>query len=1467
LKSTQFFTTNFKDTNKHIIFKRKIFNENQQPTNSPDDFELNAKSTLIFVDLDDTFLTHEGRADGTQSLLDPSALDYIERWIEAGYSVAFLTSRDETERAVTQQNLKTVGINPAWKIPLFITGLKQKKGTWLVNHQSELLQKYDTIIHIDDKDHQLQSVQESVCEGLNKRCYLVHFGQKEAFTFTKNEGLPDTSEGFDKQQTTTGGNKATFILRDGGGSKFILKQEAKNPDGTKRTAQFKEEILADAIYATIGKSQPAFNIHIAPFKVVYKNNDYQRISDFLQGDALGIKQQDEVAKGFIVDVFMANWDLLVGGKNLWLSGTSIYRLDNGGSLRYRAIGELKSTLGYDFSSARCDIDTLRGKPCSSNPSLDISNDGAKFYGALDENDILNQIEMLVPLKDQILQTADEWQEKLDIPNYEELRSNLSSRLNSLKEYYYDNPRVLSRYERSHPFRMVAPDKSSASILIVSYDDNNHPKILLGKRVRHDWWGNFGGKADDTDGTLLNTALREVKEESMGEYIFLKDDLLKSPSHDLLKGGNNPDALHRMYWVKADYKDVAIFKEKLNQQTDQHSKEYTDFVWVDVADLLSMVENNLNTSNNPQAENLYRVNEISIHHPLMDMFRQEPVLNWLRALVKNEPVRVISTQGSQGAALSQKEIRKDLEAKKIALRRNIANNPPISSIYKQTQKQLKRIKEIESLPARYPTPAFYDPRSEKLEKLHTLTTSHMDILTAMKERAANNIEENQQKFKEKHASLSGHYPSHPAKSATDAYLEVTLGEDYQPFNDKQNIYNFLRKHSSLARGYAEDFSSLTPPCGTETSYKCVLINAMKKERDMQNWFVFYHTLPGKLAFLYDIFTEFRNVLRLKGSINMHSLRAFDRFFKGLENIDQFISDEMQKQGHSTFKSINNYSGTFQEKGLSTNVFLFGNPNEVTSSSFNMFHDNKTIKPPNYEALLRVLLSELGLTDTAKYVELFNRYFGKTEKIKNNSENNEETGENHLLQIFIHPDVVDDMVYLAGSLGVGLYDKWDEQKKMISPKKFLSLLRQNPLQAQNFLEDLKNEKGTLQRLQARVFMKPEWMTDEKKVQIVRYTKNPLSEKYKKELKEMVRSDIEQWVDKKYAVQNDTLENPSQEGIGQSLPPLQKVYRHLETAEGLSFTTKTPEELYGQFLINDNVMGIKQILARNPNFEIFKPIKNPQYSQKNQGSSRVKKRPEENISPFEFLVKSPHILSYLAENDTFAKQLISQLETQIPGLIVSGMNARLEPIINYTHSLKILYDILKKDKRLTLEANNKITSALENLIIKINAYKPKLGRSSTNLTWDDKVEYIKLLKMMSKWIEELFYDGVLPYRPALLLLQNNLLEDTDRNDLYTAAEQTLTPNNADAFKNFMVNTIKDFNNQGQPVLVPAEGIDLVIAAFNKNIVLPAYEYGQLFRGASLPLKESFMTIWANLKAIYSGDYYLERWEDILKNQQTFR
>lgn len=125
-------------------------------------------------------------------------------------------------------------------------------------------------------------------------------------------------------------SKSMFVVKKGGNRNHV-----------------KEEATADAIYRAIGVPTPNSKIYDTG-DTVYK------ASEFLEGTPLnkvsGSDRKAALAQAqqhFAADALLANWDVHgQGGGNLFLEKSGVvHRIDNGGSLRYRAKGRKKARFG------------------------------------------------------------------------------------------------------------------------------------------------------------------------------------------------------------------------------------------------------------------------------------------------------------------------------------------------------------------------------------------------------------------------------------------------------------------------------------------------------------------------------------------------------------------------------------------------------------------------------------------------------------------------------------------------------------------------------------------------------------------------------------------------------------------------------------------------------------------------------------------------------------------------------------------------------------------------------------------------------------------------------------------------------------------------------------------------------------------------------------------------------------------
>lgn len=345
--------------------------------------------------------------------------------------------------------------------------------------------------------------------------------------------------------------------------------------------------------------------------------------------------------------------------------------------------------------------------------------------------------------------------------------------------------------------------------------------------------------------------------------------------------------------------------------------------------------------------------------------------------------------------------------------------------------------------------------------------------------------------------------------------------YKPGKDNlsDNMVDLL-KDSSIAKDFEEARKA-------GDIFLKILEDAVNEEKNHKDKFVFYHGADPALSFIYDIFSEFRRQLILSGSSNTKALRGLDTAFANILNVDEFINKFKDKEGN-----IDNYRkdpnvGDYQDMGLSVNFALFGNYLAKGSSTLHYFFNSYSQKPPKPEKLFNTFAQSIGLKSTWKdYEPIYQEYYqNKDQNITVNPLlNNLEDRQNiksaqlngRLLQIFIDPSVVDEMVYLSVLKGNMAYYTVDG-KKYGGTLKILPLLMaadQTPLK--DVLRTGRSgteEADDLATLQARLFLKPEYMLAPNLVSIKEYWRHPLKPEYKQsyeaKLRAIVRQDLANWL----------------------------------------------------------------------------------------------------------------------------------------------------------------------------------------------------------------------------------------------------------------------------------------------------------------------------------------------------------------------
>lgn len=122
----------------------------------------------------------------------------------------------------------------------------------------------------------------------------------------------------------------------------------------------RSEFIADRVYEALGLDVPQGALYEDGGKV-------WKLTEFREGKELGRLSGSELAaatkafrQGFVADVLLGNWDVLGAGKDnvLW-DGKNLVRIDNGGSLNFRAMGTPKTQA--EWTAIPREIFTMRDR--------------------------------------------------------------------------------------------------------------------------------------------------------------------------------------------------------------------------------------------------------------------------------------------------------------------------------------------------------------------------------------------------------------------------------------------------------------------------------------------------------------------------------------------------------------------------------------------------------------------------------------------------------------------------------------------------------------------------------------------------------------------------------------------------------------------------------------------------------------------------------------------------------------------------------------------------------------------------------------------------------------------------------------------------------------------------------------------------------------------------------------------------
>jgi len=305
------------------------------------------------------------------------------------------------------------------------------------------------------------------------------------------------------------------------------------------------------------------------------------------------------------------------------------------------------------------------------------------------------------------------------------------------------------------------------------------------------------------------------------------------------------------------------------------------------------------------------------------------------------------------------------------------------------------------------------------------------------------------FKETYNS-SEEYLSSLDYTFTEAHLKNMFGE-----TSEEKCLRTILKNSWVAKQIKMEMNSITSAQDIDKFIE-VLSEILQKERELNSRFVCYHSMEPRIGNIYDLYTAFNSLILLVDNSSPWSFRG---------NVDKKKSETVHRlwQMAETNKG-HDESPEFRMHGISAVPSLFTNFEISSESAFASWltgGGHNTLP----DQFVKKFYLELGFPEKVA-----------TERVKE-VEEVFAMSPNHsrLLQIFIHPSVIDELSYVSQGYGTNLdTPDWFEEEGVhtIKPSRILPRYRNS------------EETYKIDSLQLRLLFNPEIMSQPQFVTLFNY-----------------------------------------------------------------------------------------------------------------------------------------------------------------------------------------------------------------------------------------------------------------------------------------------------------------------------------------------------------------------------------------------
>jgi 8-oxo-dGTP pyrophosphatase MutT (NUDIX family) len=612
-------------------------------------YNLPRKQHIAFFDIDGVLLSKGIKDKHNSDLLYSDTADTIRSLQNNGLLCFALTARNTKWMIDTYEDLRDYDIHfdyPNLPIDFLKPGTRYYKGIIFspnihdgeekISTKLETLKSFVdhlvevglTVSHVSFVDNEAFHFDNdiNITQPFDLYHYQRHFYPLYA---TQTENVPCLSN-LEFHVIKLGGSGGVAVFRDPKtDQKWTIKSWARKNHGI-------NECLAAMLYQKMGFSAPDFYLyndlpdHIRNQINGLHEGGLYRVAKFIEGKhPSDTELATNITNAFMATALLSFWDIKPDNFILTESN-ELHFIDTGGALLYRALGQPKIPNAAIWTMHQIsDLIILR--------SYEILS---KYFLSINDDQIKQQISSILDHSDKILRETKEFCRAVRYNETQKLLYSLESRLQHLRflNHYFEG--VINK--KADPFAFASVNDGAGTLLYTKID--NEPYILLGKRIRHNWWGNLGGKADAGE-TFYEAASRETREESGGHFNF-QDDLLYQPSHDMIIVEDNFMLRRfRTYLQEVEEFDPDIFMNKL--ESGFYMEEYTQFQWFPVEQILEALKNHELYACVEEGQQTLRFDETILHPPFVQSLSQPQIMGWLINLVNGEGIAGTSTQNIYG----------------------------------------------------------------------------------------------------------------------------------------------------------------------------------------------------------------------------------------------------------------------------------------------------------------------------------------------------------------------------------------------------------------------------------------------------------------------------------------------------------------------------------------------------------------------------------------------------------------------------------------------------------------------------------------------------------------------------------------------------------------------------------------------------------------------------------------------------